>query len=148
MIKEMLTKEEVLAKIHTIWEFRTSSLLHDIPVPIREIATNTQTIYIPEEVLYDEDENEQDGFQVIDQIIQELSAKVYIIEDDDFMFVSYEKSDLSLPNSIMVDEDFEWIMVSTIVFTGIGIALFFGGEVLIQNVREKLSMHKEYISSW
>ncbi|MEM6684834.1 MAG: hypothetical protein AAF617_03475 [Bacteroidota bacterium] len=144
----MLTKEEVLAKINTIWEFETSSLLHDIPVPVREISSNTPTIYIPEEVLYEEDENEQNGFEIIDQIISELSSNIYVVNNEYFTLTNFENSDFYFPNSIIIDENFEWIMVSTIVFTGIGIAIFFGGEQFMKTIQEKLSMHKEYIGSW
>lgn len=143
---EMLSKEEVLEKMNTIWEFETSRLIHDIPIPVREIATNTKTIYMPEEVM-DWDINE---YKIIEKITAKLSSNVYIINDkDEVDLVTTEDAFDYLESNIMIiDENFTWIFATTIVFTGIGTALVFGGENFMKEVQEKLSHHKEYISTW
>lgn len=144
--KNMLNKDKVLGKIHSIWEFETARLIHDIPIPVREIATNTKTIYIPEEVL----DCEIDEYQLIGEIAAELSSHAYIITNDDkinLVTTTYAFDDMDY-NYTIVAKNFSWIFVTTIVFTGIGIALVFGGENFIKAIQEKLSHHKEYISTW
>ncbi|EDP96265.1 hypothetical protein U8527_09145 [Kordia algicida OT-1] len=143
----MLTKQEVLAKIHAIWEFETARLIHDIPIPVREKDTNTKTIYIPEEALDWEEVNE---YQLIGEIATKLSSQAYLITDDnkiDLVKTTYSFDDMNL-NYTIVAENFSWILVNTAVFTGIGIALVFGGENFMKAIQEKLSHHKEYISTW
>lgn len=131
-------KSQLLTRIQTQWNFRTSPLIHDIPLPLTEAITNVKTITIPLEILTTEDTYQ------INHILRSQSKQMYFKDAESQLFIGHA-NDIDIfeeVNAVFFDIHFKWIVCSSIVLLGEGITITFGGEKLIallkQNFKDKI----------
>ncbi len=133
-------KSQLLNRIQEQWNFKSSPLIHDIPLPLNEVLTQKKTITIPLENL-----STEDTYQ-INHILRKESKHIYFKDAENQLFLSHA-NDVDVfeeVNAVFFDVHLNWIVCSSIVLLGEGITLTFGGEQLISRLEQTFKDKKEW----
>lgn len=133
-------KSQLLKRIHSLWNFKVSPALHDIPLPVEEVATQEKTITIPLNDLTIEE------IDKINCILDTLSSHVYVWDLDHQLNVcpSYEVDFYNGVNIMYFDYNLKWVICSSMVLGGAGAILAFGGSELISFLNQTIKGEKEW----
>ena len=122
-----ISKEEILVQLHEKWVFEENRLLNDIPIATSERLTGKSTVFMPQEILDNEDFD-----KINDKILK--SEIVYIIdEEDNFYKIDPKIFDIAFcTNTTLIEGNLDWIISNSVVFTGVGVVISFGGNEMIK----------------
>ncbi|WP_204346648.1 hypothetical protein [Psychroserpens algicola] len=136
-------KKQILTEISNKWNFEENSLLNDIPIAISEKSNNKKCVYMPLEIFDLNDYNKING-----RIKQ--FEKVYMLdENENFEIIDFNEFDISdFTNVTLIESNLNWIINVSIVFTGIGEAISFGGKEMIEFINNTFSEKEKWIAEW
>lgn len=138
-----ISKKEILVQLRDKWVFEENRLLNDIPMATSERITGKSTIFIPQEILDNED------FDKINDRISKSEIVYAIDEKDNFYKIDPKKFDIAFCTNItLIEGNLDWIISNSIVFTGVGVAISFGGTEMIKWVKRTFTYKKRWISKW
>lgn len=140
MILNEDNKHRLIKEVQKHWEFRTETLLHEIPIPLFDKKTKIKSLEIPKEHLSVND------FFKLDQLIKSQTPKFYLINEENEAFYTNHINTNYLVNSTIIDTNFEWIICTSIVFEGVGQSVIFGGQTMVQKIKELFMDKKEWFS--
>jgi len=135
---------QLLNQMQSKWKFRIAPLAHDIPIPIYEVLTEVGTITIPLETLTPEETYQ------INHILRKQSKEIYLQDNEGFLglFPSNDIDVFEELNAMFFDVHLKWIVCSSVVLSGQGISLTFGGEKLIAILKETFVNKENWITMY
>ena len=136
-------KLQILTEISNKWKIQNNEYLNDIPIAVSEKSTNKKCIYMPLEIF------DLNDFDKINSRITEFE-KVYLLdENENLEIINFNEFDISdYTNITLIESNFNWIINISIVFTGIGQVISFGGKQMIEFIYGTFSEKENRITEW
>ena len=136
-------KLQILTEISNKWKIQNNEYLNDIPIAVSEKSTNKKCIYMPLEIF------DLNDFDKINSRITEFE-KVYLLdENENLEIINFNEFDISdYTNITLIESNFNWIINISIVFTGIGQVISFGGKQMIEFIYGTFSEKENWITEW
>ena len=136
-------KEHILTEMFRKWQFETNRPINDIPIALYEKETGTRSVYIPFEVL------DYHDFEKLESQIQKYE-KVYLLDKNQHLeIIDFDEFEIENQlNVTLIAPDISWLINISVMFTGIGIAVSFAGDEMIEFAHQAFSHKDKWLFQW